>query len=311
MTVLRDRSADFSWTKERFEETFGARLPGRFHENWPKDKRICVLLTFDTQGDVDAAVPGYQSCRWPGGAINYCDLTMRQYDILEGLPRVLRILDKYSVKATFPLCGRTAEWYPHIVADIMDRDHEIAVHGYHHIPMFELSPEEQRAEIARATDAVAAATGQPPKGWRSPIYSITEYTLDYLRDFGYVWDSDFHDQNFPYVLKKNGREIVEIPATLDDWGLYLQLGGDPIDAIEMGGTPYGNPEGVFSTLKAEFDILYEESAQGPRVFQWGMHPKISGRPFRAAVLDRLIAYVKKHDGVWFATCEELARLHVS
>jgi hypothetical protein len=76
----------------------------------------------------------------------------------------------------------------------------------------------------------------------------------------------------------------------------------------MGGTPYGTYEGVLSTLKAEFDLLYRESADGPRVLQYCMHPKISGRAFRAAVLDELISHAKDHDGVWFATCRELAEL---
>jgi peptidoglycan/xylan/chitin deacetylase (PgdA/CDA1 family) len=134
---------------------------------------------------------------------------------------------------------------------------------------------------------------------------VTEDTLEILRDFGYVWDSDFHDQDFPYLLRKNGRDIVEIPVGHDDWSLYLQ--GGPGN-VQMGGAPYGNTEGVLSTLKAEFEILYEESATAPSVFMFAMHPSITGRPFRAAVLERLITYIKEHDGVWFATCAEVAAL---
>ena len=55
-TAARSRLNDWTWEPQRFEETFGERLPGRFHENWPQDKRVAVLLTFDTQGDVDATV---------------------------------------------------------------------------------------------------------------------------------------------------------------------------------------------------------------------------------------------------------------
>jgi len=58
----------------------------------------------------------------------------------------------------------------------------------------------------------------------------------------------------------------------------------------------------------ELNILYEESRSAPRVLHWAMHPKISGRPYPAAVLDRLLAYVVAHQGVWIATANEVASL---
>lgn len=300
-------AADWSWHKDRFEETFGARLPGRFRANWPTGKRIAVLLTFDTQGDIDAAVRGYQGTTlWPGGLINYCDLTMRQYDIYEGVPRVLRILRKYDVRATFPISGVTAEWYPDMVREVAAEGHEVAAHGHRHVPMVVLDEAEQRCEVELATEAIEKTAGVRPTGWRCPMYSITAQTLDDLAALGYIWDSDFHDRDFPYVIEKKGRtKIVEIPAGNDDWSLYIQLDSGQ---VQMGGTPYGTSDGVFSTLKSEFDILYEESRDEPRMFQFCMHPKISGRPCRAAVLDRLIAYIRAHDGVWFASCGEIASL---
>ena len=302
------RLSDWTWTPSLFEKTFGKRVAGRFGVRLPDGIRLVVLLTFDTQADVDAAVPNYvagQTCFWSSGAINYCDLTMRLYDVLEGVPRVLRVLRQHGVKATFPTCGLTAEWYPDTVKAIVAEGHELAAHGFHHAPMSELTPDEQRVEIERATEALETAAGVRPVGWRCPLYSITDHTLDQLRDLGYLWNSDFHDCDFPYVLRKDGRDIVEIPAGHDDWTMFLQYApGSP----QMGGTPYGTYEGVLSTLKAEFDVLYRESRDEPRVLQYCMHPKISGRAFRAAVLDAVISYAKRHEGVWFATCKELAEL---
>ena len=306
MLETRDRTKDWVWHRDNFAAIFGTREKGNFGKNWPAGKRIAVALTFDTQADVDAAIVNYQTCLWPSsGKVNYCDLTMRQYDVIEGLPRVLRILRKHQVQASFPTCGMTADWYPDDIKRIADEGHEVAVHGYHHVVLHELSDAQQRTEIARGTEAIAKLTKTQPKGFRSPLYSATEVTLDLLREFGYQWHSDFHDCGFPYVLRKDGKSIVEIPAGFDDWEMYLHyVPGSP----QMGGIPYGNCDGVFSTLKGEFDTLYEESADEPRVFQWTMHPKISGRPFRAAVLDRFIAYAKQHAGVWFCTCTDLAAL---
>src|SRR5450759_5230876 len=80
--------------------------------------RVVVLLTFDTQGDVDAAVPGYQAGagHWSNGAVNYCDAAERQYDMRGGVQRVLRILRRFDAVGTFPTCGATAAWYPEVIA---------------------------------------------------------------------------------------------------------------------------------------------------------------------------------------------------
>jgi peptidoglycan/xylan/chitin deacetylase (PgdA/CDA1 family) len=76
----------------------------------------------------------------------------------------------------------------------------------------------------------------------------------------------------------------------------------------MGGNRYGTVDGILSSMKGEFDVLYEESRTGPRVLNWAMHPKISGRPYPASVLDRLLGYIREHDGVWIATCNEVVSL---
>ena len=295
----------WTWHKDKFEAIFGRRVEGNFRRNWPDGMRIAVVFTFDTQGDIDADVPGDYSGKWPGypDETNFCDLSMRLYDITEGVPRLLRLLARHEVKATFPVSGMTADWYPDTVREIEAGGHEIAVHGYHHVEHYRLDDRQEREEIERATEAVQRVTGEQPQGWRTPIYTTTARTLDIVRDLGYVWNSDLHDCDFPYVLSKGGRDIVEIPAGHDDWSLYLQGAG-----VQLGGVPYGNTEGVLSSLQAEFDYLYDESSDEPRMFQLCMHPNISGRPFRAAVLDRLIRHMKEHDGVWFASCAEVAAL---
>jgi peptidoglycan-N-acetylglucosamine deacetylase len=298
----------WTWHKDRLEQIFGERSAGRFADSWPSGKSLAILLSFDMQADVDAAAAwsSHPNAFWENGAVNFCDATMRLYDAREGLPRVLRILDKYHAPATFMFCGLTAEWYPELAEQVVEAGHEIGVHGYRHVKLCNLSPDEEREEIALATHAIRKFAGDRPLGWRSPLYSVTERTLDHLRDHGYAWHSDFHDQDFPYVLTKDRKLIVEIPPGNDDWGQYnIFTGpGSPL----MGGTRYGTAEGVWSSMKAEFDLLYEESRSEPRVLHWAMHPKITGRPYPAAVFDRFLAYAIAHQGVWITTANEVASL---
>jgi len=152
------------------------------------------------------------------------------------------------------------------------------VHGYRHVKLCTLNGDEELEELTLATNAIRKFVGDRPLGWRSPIYSVTERTVDLLRDLGYAWHSDFHDQDFPYVLTKDRKPIVEIPPGNDDWGQYniFTGAGSPL----MGGTRYGTADGVLSSMKAEFDVLYEES-------RWHTSPPTKGSGSRPRMRSRL------------------------
>jgi peptidoglycan/xylan/chitin deacetylase (PgdA/CDA1 family) len=297
-----------NWSRGAWAETFGEERPTRLEEQWPEDTRIAVCLTFDTQGDVDAAIPTYQlgTCYWAEGKINYCDLTQRQYDTRRGVYRILEILRRHDIRATFPITGLTAEWYPEVVDAISADGHEVGVHGYRHVPLFRLDEDEEREEVEAATAAVANAIGgKKPLGWRSPMYSTTPNTLKLLMEQGYLWNSDFHNDDMPYILAQDGRQIVEIPAGLDDWELNLI---QVPENVGMGGVPYASASHLTDVLSSTFNMLYQESEGQPRVMQYCMHPKITGVPYRAWSLEALIRHMKSHEGVWFCTMEDVARL---
>jgi hypothetical protein len=82
------------------------------------------------------------------------------------------------------------------------------------------------------------------------------------------------------------------------------------ESVGMGGVPYSSPSHVTDILSSQFDMLYLESESGPRMMQYCMHPKITGVPYRAWGLQRLIEHMHSRDGVWFCTMEELADLCV-
>ncbi len=269
--------------------------------------RVVVLLTFDTQGDVDAAVPGYQAGagHWSNGAVNYCDAAERQYDMRGGVQRVLRILRRFNAVGTFPTCGATAEWYPEVIASIAAAGHEVAAHGYWHKPLNEMSADEEADEIGRTTAALERVTGTRPYGWRSPMYTITERTIPLLTEQGYEYDSDLHNDDEPYLLTTGAGSIIEIPGGMDDFGMWLS---SVPHAIHHGGIPYGNPFGVTNIITSHFDVLYDEGDEVTRVFQYCMHPKITGRPFRSVSLSAFLEHASGRPGVRFMTMLELARL---
>ena len=69
-----------------------------------------------------------------------------------GIWRILDLLDKYEIKATFFVPGWTAESYPEPVKEIDKRGHEVAHHGYNHLWANKLNIEEERSEIEKGID---------------------------------------------------------------------------------------------------------------------------------------------------------------
>ena len=60
-------------------------------------------------------------------------------------------------------------------------------------------------------------------------------------------------------------------------------------------------------MKESFEVLYDESADGLRMMSVGLHPRMVGRPGRVRALKKFIEYAQGHEGVWFATREQIAR----
>lgn len=305
MTETREpRTQD--WSRSSWAEVFGSQRPASLAGRWPAGTRIAVLLCFDTQADIDAARAGYQTTTRRDGSVNYVDQMERQYEAYAGIPRILRILDDYGVKATFPTCGMTAEWYPEVIEKICQAGHELATHSYSHWQMQSFSGDALKREIELGTAAIEKVAGARPRGWRSPMYSTTGETLELLIELGYQWDASFPNSDMPYWIDRPSGSILAIPSCMDDSNMYLM----PVSSYttHAGGNFYASPQHVLASWKCEFDVLYAESDREPRVYSLTLHPRVSGRPFRSWALRRLIEHIQGHDGAWFATCSELADL---
>jgi len=122
--------------------------------------------------------------------------------VVASTERLLEILDRAGVKATFFVLGYVADEFPGLIRQVADEGHEIGLHGYHHRQVFRLSPEQFRAEVQRGRNAVERASGQPVSGFRAPMFSINRsslWALEVLRDLGFRYDSSvFPTRNMLY-----------------------------------------------------------------------------------------------------------------
>lgn len=260
---------------------------------WPRGYRAAAAFTFD----VDA-----ESCALahdPAASSRMSLMTHQAYGPRVGVPRLLRILQRRDVRATFFVPGFTADCYPDLVRQIVDGGHEIAHHGYLHERMEGIDAKTEAGHLDRGLEALDRL-GVRPSGYRAPWWEMNWHTPDLLIERGFCYDSSLLDGDVPYRFQGGqvSGDLVEIPVdwALDDWEQY---------AFYPGWTGSGvieSPRKVHEMWLLEAQAHHAEGG----CFVLTNHPFISGRPSRAAALERLIEDVRALDGMWVTTLGEIA-----
>lgn len=154
--------------------------------------------------------------------------------------RILDLLDRHSVKATFFVLGWIAEHHPRLIREIHDRGHEIGSHGYEHRLVYDLTPGEFRADLAKSLAILRETAGAACRGYRAPSFSLRRemgWAWDALHEAGIRYDSSIfpvlHDRygepdapRFPFAIRSNGGEILEFPpSTVTAFARNLPVAG--------------------------------------------------------------------------------------
>jgi len=229
-------------------------------------------------------------------------LSRGDYDIRAGLPRILALLDRHGIPATFMIPGQVIDEHPAACRDIAAFGGEVGYHGYHHESVLTVSADEERDLMRRGIGRIEEAFGARPRGNRSPPFALGPHTADLLEEFEFAYDSSLfgHDQPYrPRVPITGGplREFVELPVSweLDDAPYFLFSFFPYMSGMAA-------PSQVLEIWKAEFDGSY--AAGG--CFLLVVHPFCIGRHPRIAMLDELFTYIKQFPDVWFATHLDVA-----
>lgn len=258
------------------------------------DRKLAVALTFDF--DAESYWIGTAKMDFPAA------VSRGTYGAIEGVPRILKLLEKYDLPATFFVPGYTADRHPDVVHTIADADHEIGHHGYLHEPPNLLNPEEERVMIERGLEALERVVGKRPRGYRSPSGELSQTTYSLLTEYGFEYDSSQFGADRPYWVEDNGvrTNIVEIPIAVEltDSCHFMFL----FHPIVLPGL--SAPSKVEEIWRGDFDGAYEEGHSG--CFLLTMHPQIIGRHHRLQMVERLIQHMLEHDGIWFARMSEIA-----
>jgi peptidoglycan/xylan/chitin deacetylase (PgdA/CDA1 family) len=279
-----------TWNEERLKSAVAPVRAGRVltPRVWPNGARVAVCLSFDVDNE---------SFTLARGDTAPVTLSAGEYGATKGLPRVLDMLDRHKIAASFYIPAVSAQLHPQMVEEIRKRGrHEIGVHGWIHENLVELNDaaEEERL-LTQAIDYLTKVSGKRPVGYRAPSWAFSQHTLGLIRKAGFLYDSSLMAMDEPYEIVSDGQPtgLIELPVEwiLDDAPYFGRAGSLP------------SPAAIFEVYRDEFDQAYAEGT----MMMLTMHPHVIGHRSRMVHLEKLIAYMKAKPGVWFATAEEIAR----
>jgi|ECHhosMinimDraft_1075155.scaffolds.fasta_scaffold03192_1 peptidoglycan/xylan/chitin deacetylase (PgdA/CDA1 family) len=269
---------------------------------WPKGYKMAFCFSFDVDFDsawrrrlIDNKLPEDEQVV----------LSIGKYGAKKGLKRILNLLDKYKIKATFFIPGIIAEKYKETISSILKSNHEIGHHGYDHITPLFLSEEDQKNEIIKGLEALKRNLGVTPLGYRAPGEGLGK-TLNFLVENGLIYDSSMMDDDLPYIIEVGDRDLVEIPWrwVLDDYPFYAFNYYPPLPYKH---SPPVDSRTVLQIWKDEFDYLYQEGLFMTIIG----HPHQIGQPSRIMALEEFIRYILSKKDVWIVTYGELAKYVLS
>ncbi|MEO8849482.1 MAG: polysaccharide deacetylase [Casimicrobiaceae bacterium] len=231
------------------------------------------------------------------------------------VPRILDLLREYGVTSTWFIPGFTLETYPAQCTAVLEAGHEIAHHGWTHVPPADMSAEQEEEGIVRANEQIRRLSGRQAVGYRSPSWDLSSHSIALLRKHGFLYDSSMMGDDYtPYRVRQGDvvqlerplqfgspTPLIELPVswTLDDFPHFEFL---RTKTTLMPGLM--NADAVLENWVSDFLYLHEN-------FDWGVltytfHPFVIGRGHRMRILHKLLERIQREGGE-FVTMENAAR----
>lgn len=281
-------------TENQIREIVGRVRAGRdlTPRTWPNGARVAVGLSFDVDNETGSLRDGRDTPSL---------LSQGEYGSRAGLPRILALLDRKKIPASFFVPAVSALLHDSSLKAIVSRGvHEIGLHGWIHERNSQLDEATERALMTRSLDTLERIAARRPVGMRTPSWDYSPHTIALARELGLVYDSSLMADDRPYEVLAAGRPtgIVELPVEwiLDDFPYFWM---DRASTVR----PTMTPDEVLSIWQAEFDVAWNERG----LFILTMHPHVIGHRARITMLEKLVDHMQAKDGVWFATHEQIAR----
>ena len=283
----------WQWPEEQWRRLVGRVRAGRAlrPKRWPEGARCAVGLSFDSDHETNELRDGGKSIG---------RLCWGEYGARVGVPRILKLLERHAVPASFYVPAVSALLHPEEQRRVVAEGHEIGIHGWIHELNSVLPPDAERDLMLRSADTLEKVSGARPVGLRTPSWDFSPSTLAIEKEMGLLYDSSLMADEDCYELLLDGEPsgIVELPVEwVRDDAVYFWM--SRFTALR----PYTPPTDVLDIFRRELDAAWEDGG----IFQLTMHPHVIAYRSRIWILDELIRHAKAKGGVWFATHEQVVR----
>jgi peptidoglycan/xylan/chitin deacetylase (PgdA/CDA1 family) len=259
---------------------------------WPNGARCACAITFDM--DADSLI---HISRPKDGHDRLYPISMGRYGPTVAVPRILDTYRRLGLKQSFFIPAWCIEQYPEAVEAMLKDGHEIGHHGLIHEDPIETKGEAQRVAFEKALDIHKRRIGRSPRGYRAPVYNVTQQVIDLLVEHKFLYESSLMADDIPYLMKTDKGELWEAPVHwgTDDWPPFAHYA--EIDYM----MPVKAPSEGLKAFWEEFDAQYE--AGGFWIGIW--HPFLTGRLARWRQVEQWLEHTLTTKSVWFAPLEEI------
>jgi peptidoglycan/xylan/chitin deacetylase (PgdA/CDA1 family) len=225
--------------------------------------------------------------------LNY---SWREYGARVGVFRLMEILDRFEIPVTAPINSQACDQYPAIVEEGKARNWCWVGHGANNSEwIVGMEADAERAVLQQITESVEAAAGTRPRGWLGPALTESPHTNALLAELGYTYTLNWGIDDEPVRLEVADRNFLAVP--------YASEFND-IPVLSMQGQSGAD---WARALTDQFDQLLAEGADRPRVMSFGVHPFLTGQPYRAKHFASALEHMTRHrDEVWFTTSDAVA-----
>ncbi|HZR69594.1 MAG TPA: polysaccharide deacetylase family protein [Burkholderiales bacterium] len=206
-----------------------------------------------------------------------------EYGMRVGFWRFHAMYERLKIKPTLALNARVCVDYPRVAQACRDSGWEFMGHSYEQGPIH--GEKDQPAMIKRCVDTIRDFTGKPPVGWLGPGLTETYETPEHLAAAGIKYIGDWVYDDEPTEISTRNGPLITIPYSMETNDI-------PVMIVQHHEAAYWLQKCV-----DQFDRLYQEGADRPKVMAIAIHPYISGQPFRIKYLEQVYEHINKKKGV--------------
>jgi allantoinase len=270
-------------------------LPDRPLLEWPDGARVAVWVGVNIEHHAvnEAGISiGPATAGLVPDPLNY---GWRDYGVRVGIWRLADVLERHGITMSALVNSEVCEQYPELVREGRARGWTWLAHGERNSSFHTgMSPDDERETLRRMTETIERHTGSRPRGWLGPALTETFDTPALLAELGYDYVCDWCNDEQPYPLRVPGARMISLPYSIEvnDIPLLVTKG--------MTGPDFER------ALVDQFDGLYAAAADTGLVMAIPLHPFLVGHPFRLKYVDRALAHIAGHEGVWLTTGDEIA-----